>query len=83
MLEIAPIMIAFCSLPLLLSYFSKNTPAKLLNSSAENNIDKTNDWGHFSTGVVIADAKVDVTTQTFYVHADAHMIWLPKCTYQG
>ena len=60
MLKFTPIMPVYCSLP---SYFSDNYAGK--NSASQiYNIDKTENWGHFSTGVIIADVTADVTTHT-------------------
>ena len=35
-----------------------------MHPKPEDNVDKTENWGHFSTGVVIADVTADVTTHT-------------------
>ena len=50
------------------------------------NLDKTDDWGHFSTGVVVEDSRADVTTVTQtlicssgYSHGSKSF----KCTCQG
>ena len=33
-----------------------------------------NDWGHFSAGIIIADARVDATINLLYVQVDTYMI---------
>ena len=62
LLESASIIPTFCCLP---SYFSKLNYAEKVSASLIRITDKTDDWGHFSIGVVIADATADVTMQNF------------------
>ena len=83
MLNVVPIKPVLWLLPLP-SFVSKNDAGKSADLLLEDNVDKKDVWGHFSTGVVIAHEKADAAVQILICSSRCSCdSWSFKCNYQG